>query len=61
MVYCSTVKVRPGAKVMTIKPPQNAFTMDWAVEFLARGLSSPARSRKPSMLHLSEFGNTHAR
>jgi hypothetical protein len=33
--YSSMVKVKPGAKVITIEPAQNASTIEWVVRLLS--------------------------
>jgi hypothetical protein len=33
--YSSMVKVKPGAKVITIEPAQNALTIEWVVELFS--------------------------
>jgi len=33
--YSSMVKVKPGAKVITIEPAQNASTIEWVVKLFA--------------------------
>jgi hypothetical protein len=41
--YCSMVKVKPGAKVITIEPAQNVLTVERVVELSARRAGRFAR------------------